>query len=716
MRDLKWAIPVVTRKALRWLGLPVLFLLSQWSAGWTQPEQGYATSTYQRDTSRIHQLCALGKQYQYSRPDQAEKYLDSAYQEARQLGYKKGEAQAGLQLGVIAIIQSDVEAGRQFTLQALRLFQVLNDTFSIGDCHKNLGIANYYQGNYAEAKACYDKAIALFRQAGAVLSMAKCYTNMGNIYQQWGEYQEALGYYLKSAQLVEQLGLEEGLGQSYGNIAMAYRSVGDLEAASAYHQKALLLFEKSEDQYNLSVTLNNIGLIYEEKQAYTEALSYFQQAFDKAQSLGGWHIAVHSLNNIGYAYFKQGDYSRALPYYERALAIGKELKDPEVIANVLENIATIHIKNKSYTQALTLLQEALTQAAQARQKNDLKSLHDTFSQVYTEMGHYQQALQHYQIARAYQDSLFNEEKSRQIAQMRTRYEVEKKEHQITAQQQEINLMAQTKQVEKQLRLVLIITLGLLFLLLMFMYSRYRLKRQSVRMLHLKNEEIQAKNLRISQMNQELEKRMLRAQMDPHFIFNSLNSIQHFITTNDKTSALKYLSKFSRLVRQVLENSVNTQVPLADEIKLLEHYMALEELRYNHSFGYVIQVDESVDVYDTEIPFLLIQPYVENALVHGLRHKAEAGQLRIEIKQEDHSLLCRVEDNGVGRIKARQYRGQSAFPSRGMSVTQQRLDTLNHDKTEKTQVHTYDLVDEQGNACGTRVDIVIPQTETPCLQP
>ncbi len=218
------------------------------------------------------------------------------------------------------------------------------------------------------------------------------------------------------------------------------------------------------------------------------------------------------------------------------------------------------------------------------------------------------------------------------------------------------------------------------------------------------------------MNRALEQRMLRAQMDPHFIFNSLNAIQHFITVSDKTSALRYLSKFSKLVRRVLENSVSTQVPLADEISLLQHYIELERLRYSHPFDYEIRVDKSVDVHDTEIPFLLIQPYVENALVHGLRHKTAGGQLQIEVKRVGYNLLCVVEDNGVGRAEARQRRQQSAFPSRGMSVTQQRLETLNYGKTEKTSVRVLDREDERGKPGGTRVEILVPQTEESCLVP
>ncbi|MEM8968588.1 MAG: histidine kinase, partial [Bacteroidota bacterium] len=232
----------------------------------------------------------------------------------------------------------------------------------------------------------------------------------------------------------------------------------------------------------------------------------------------------------------------------------------------------------------------------------------------------------------------------------------------------------------------------------------------------KNQEIQSKNEQINQMNQELEKRMLRAKMDPHFIFNSLNSIQHLITINDNTSSLKYLSKFSRLVRRVLENSVNTQVPLADEITLLQHYIELEQLRYNHSFEYTINVDDSVNVHDTEIPFLLIQPYVENALAHGLRHKPSDGKLTIELKEVESHLLCVIEDNGIGREEARRHRQKSAYPSRGMSVTQQRLETLNVGKTQKTSVRILDLTDEQNHPRGTRVEISVPLTEEPCLEP
>jgi LytS/YehU family sensor histidine kinase len=211
------------------------------------------------------------------------------------------------------------------------------------------------------------------------------------------------------------------------------------------------------------------------------------------------------------------------------------------------------------------------------------------------------------------------------------------------------------------------------------------------------------------INKELEKRMVRAQLDPHFIFNALNAIQHLITINDKTAALKYLSKFSKLVRQTLENSVSHKVPVADEVRLLRYYLELESLRFDHQFAFAIEVDEGLDIYNVEIPFLLLQPYVENAIVHGLRHKKGSGILKIQLQGEKDYLHCIVEDNGVGRKEAAKIMVNSgkSHTSRGMSVTDQRLATLNTDQERKTQLKITDLYDNQQKAAGTKVEVFIP---------
>jgi LytS/YehU family sensor histidine kinase len=190
----------------------------------------------------------------------------------------------------------------------------------------------------------------------------------------------------------------------------------------------------------------------------------------------------------------------------------------------------------------------------------------------------------------------------------------------------------------------------------------------------------------------------------------LNSIQHFITLNDKNSALHYLTNFSRLIRQMLENSVNTIVSVADEIRLLEIYIELEVLRLEKKFQYDIEVDPTLDIHNTEIPFMLIQPYVENAIQHGLRHQSGEGRLRIHLTQESGSVICTVEDNGVGRQEAGKTGAliKRQHVSHGMSLTEQRLDLLNQMQPCKAGVTVMDLYHSDRRPSGTRVTIIIPK--------
>jgi LytS/YehU family sensor histidine kinase len=205
--------------------------------------------------------------------------------------------------------------------------------------------------------------------------------------------------------------------------------------------------------------------------------------------------------------------------------------------------------------------------------------------------------------------------------------------------------------------------------------------------------------------------MLRAQMNPHFIFNSINSIQHFITTNDKVSALKFLTKFSTLLRQVLETSTTVNVLLAEEIRLLELYIQLEALRFDGAFSYTISIDENLAVDEYEVPILLVQPFVENAILHGLLTKPGNKHLSIRFMESGQRIRCVVEDNGIGREAAAQEKIRRGLTqtSRGLSVTEQRLALLEKNLDYKTLVQFEDLKDESGNPAGTRVTIHIPKT-------
>lgn len=669
-----------------------------------------------QDTARVNCLNQLGEAYRYQDIQRANYFLDSALHLAEQLNYPEGEGLAHLNKGVNAIILGNTEDGIYHTNKALILFDKLNNLASVADANKNLGTLAYYQGDYPKAKNYYQDALTLFLRLDNTRGQAKCYANIGLVWIMLGEYHQALVQFMKALHCNEQLNNSEGIASNYVYLAQVYQHIQEPTKALNYQKKALTIFKATHNTVRQSLLLSDIGTTYHHQKNWQQALAYYEQALALQENLENERDMGITLGNMGAVYQELHQLSQAQDLYQRSLTIARKVSNKGKIPLLLLNLAEIALQQHNYDTVTSYLSQAIPLAQELGQKSDLQRAHNLLYQVHEARRDYQTALEHYRVARAYQDSLFNEEKSEQIAELQTKYEVEKKEQQIASQEQKITLLAENERIANRLRLVLLVALGLLVVLILFVYSRYRLKQRSAQLLSEKNREIQSKNEQINQMNQELEKRMLRAQMDPHFIFNSLNSIQHLITINDKTSSLMYLSKFSKLVRRVLENSVNTQVPLADEITLLKHYIELEQLRYNHSFEYIIDVDPSVDVYDTEIPFLLIQPYVENALAHGLRHKSKDGQLTIELKQIESHLLCAVEDNGIGRAEAQRHKQQSAYPSRGMSVTQQRLETLNVRKTQKTSVHILDLTDEQNQARGTRVEISVPLTEEPCLEP
>jgi LytS/YehU family sensor histidine kinase len=206
---------------------------------------------------------------------------------------------------------------------------------------------------------------------------------------------------------------------------------------------------------------------------------------------------------------------------------------------------------------------------------------------------------------------------------------------------------------------------------------------------------------------------LRAQINPHFIFNCLNSIDYYIIKNESQKASEYLNQFSRLIRLILQNSSANFVPLKDELEALQLYMQMESMRFNHRFDYEVKIEKNLDTENLEIPPMLLQPYVENAIWHGLMPKTEKGAIQVAITRENGYLHCAIEDNGIGREKAELFKASNHSTkkrSMGMAITQNRIELLNQQLGANTTVNIIDLKDEYNKAIGTRVELNIPINE------
>ncbi len=247
--------------------------------------------------------------------------------------------------------------------------------------------------------------------------------------------------------------------------------------------------------------------------------------------------------------------------------------------------------------------------------------------------------------------------------------------------------------------------GILVLLGAIVYWWYRYRIDQVK----KKEKLK------SQYEKKLanvEMSALLAQMNPHFLFNSLNSIDSYIIRNESKKASEYLNNFARLMRLILQNSRSNYISLKDELEALELYVQMEGLRFGNRFEYEITVTDDIDTASTLIPPMLIQPYVENAIWHGLMHKNKEmpGKVLIRLSKQGDNILCEIEDNGIGRARAQELRAQKSSShkrSMGMQITKDRIEMINKLYNTNTSVQVIDLDDEDGNAMGTKVELIIP---------
>jgi sensor histidine kinase YesM len=241
----------------------------------------------------------------------------------------------------------------------------------------------------------------------------------------------------------------------------------------------------------------------------------------------------------------------------------------------------------------------------------------------------------------------------------------------------------------------------LFASILFAFFRYRIAQ--IR----KVETFKRKEAEYKQLAAETETAVLRLQMNPHFIFNSMNSINNYILQKDIDTASDYLGRFSSLMRMILDFAARPFVSISDEIKLLDLYLLTEAMRFEKKFSHTFDLAEDFDPDEFVIPTMILQPFVENAVWHGLSKKKEKGHIRISFRQEDNSLICSVEDNGIGREGAKKNQKHKTHESRALSITERRLALLESKNGVTASYEIIDLYDNSHHPLGTKVIFRLP---------
>jgi two-component system, LytTR family, sensor kinase len=566
--------------------------------------------------------------------------------------------------------------------------------------HLNTAIIENQLYNFAEAEVHFLRAIDLLEERGTVKQQAEVYIDYAGVcmnlerMDQAAQLLEKASRQLKSfpdQRLFARIICREGfMNLHYSNYSKAIELL--LEADKSINSLSGRL--ELKDYYFLTLIHSGLGKVYERNDDHEKSVRAYRKVVDMCETMNirtrlSWHYL-----NVGNGYMSLNEQEEAECFFRKAIEITDD-SSQQARASAYANLGYCYFEKRQYKEALELFDRAehLYKEKSEQDYYNFSIIEAWRGRLYNELDDQEEALQHFEqaldYARLNEDYKHLSSICKDIAtlyaereEFRSAYEYQVLHDQFT--ERYIEQINKRKQLELEVK-----------------YEAAK-KKQEAELLRLQATSLQLK--------------ALRAQMNPHFMYNALNSIQHYITSHEVDSAAKYLAKFAKLMRQSLENSDQEIISLEKEIEFLEDYLFInEKLRFEDRLSYEITVDDEIEEDILGVPAMIIQPYVENAIEHGLRTKKD-GLVKVEFSLFDEdTILCVVEDNGIGREKAGQLRLQDAqyqnHRSKGTSITQQRLEILYNSKDKDVLVRTIDLKDEKtGEALGTRVEIKIPIVE------
>jgi tetratricopeptide (TPR) repeat protein len=505
-----------------------------------------------------------------------------------------------------------------------------------------------------------------------------------------GQFQQSIDVLGKNIEFAREHKLMMMIPGMYGRMATVYEWANDSLQAEKALETMLASATEENDLVSAESATSRLGRIrLTNRRNFGEADYYYKRSLDLAKKMADSTRISYALTNIAWNFYLDKKLDSSLFYYKLSLEYSLPARNFSIADNSYGNMGTIFRDLKQHENAREAWQKGIYYALMVKDWYTVSWIYQDMSLMYAQTGDFRKAYDYQVLYKAYNDTLESQKFNEGLAQARARFEADTKEK---------GLQLLSLKLKNQQLLIYgfasLIVLTLVIGLLLLRQSRANARRKITEMNH--------KILELTQAN-------LRQQMNPHFIFNTLNSIQYYMYKHDKLATNNYLTKFSNLMRKILENSRNTAVPIRDELDALQLYLELESIRFRDKFDYRIILDEEVDPLMYKIPTMMIQPYVENAICHGLMLKPEKGLVTITIRMDTDHLLCLIEDNGIGRQASLDINRNKKInhQSLGTHITESRLDLVNSLYGSGLQTTYTDLKDVEGKACGTCVEIHIP---------
>lgn len=639
----------------------------------------------------------------------AESYAEEALERSRRIGYAHGIAIAlGCQAAIAGHGNDEFLRSEKLARESLEWFARTDNKYGITLAYYTLGFSLFAQSHFDEAVGYFTKAREVARATGNRSEEVYMLSVTAEAYRERGDYGRAFDTLRECISLAEAIHDTNMVKVQYTLLAGMFVQIEDYDAAEKYFRLAVGN-GKPENMDPWDVTVYAELKTHQHK--YDSALYYYSK-FDSAR-LPPALLRTYLVSKGEYYLFRT-DYATALPYLLKSIVYQQKMNDGNQLMRCEVDLARTYCGLHQYAEAFKYARADLALAEHSDARQNIRDGCQLLYTLYDRENRVDSAYFFYRRYIVTKDSVLNDQLKGRFASF--------------GFEQQIRLLNEGKQLEDvclreemMAKNLLILGISVLLLLTGIYVWIVRLKRRNAEHrrktaedeLEIQRLEGERARAALQQRARELEIQALRSQMNPHFIFNCLNAINRFILGHETEAASDYLTKFSRLMRMIMNHSRHSYISLAEETEILRLYLDMERLRFKDAFDYRIIISGEIDVDDITIPPLLIQPFVENAVWHGLMHKEDRGTLTIAMTATEDLLTCVVRDDGIGRRGAAVLKSKSVekHKSMGMQITAERMALYTGADASKPFFEIEDLYDQYGEPAGTQVTLTVKIVHT-----
>ena len=624
----------------------------------------------------------------YNRGDSAYFYNTLALDLYEKLDDHWGKGMACYGLAYVFSFKGNLKEAERYANLSLESFRETGDGRGMSNAYNVLTYFAQKQKDFSKAQSYIQNAIEIAGSMKDTSSLADFINSRGNIYQNMSLFSQAIDSYFEALRLWDIKGDSNGLAIVYGNIGLMYYYQKEWDNALKYCLMKLRVSAARGDLWEVSKTYGTIAQIYNSKANYDSAMIYLRKNLQLNKEMNLPSGVASSCFNIASTLIVRAQTDSAYWYINKAVNIAREINDPELV-EYYKTLGNVLRMKRQFTPALHYLTEAYNKGKENHRPSVVVDAAYLLSDIYRSLNRFDLAFRYLKEYQQLSDSISNDAFLKQVTRMEIQYDFDKKQKAAELAQMEERIQNENRLNKQKLYvrgLLIFIVLGVL---ITFLYIRHN-------------------RLRALYTRIDLEQRLLRAQMNPHFIFNSLCAVQDFILAGKPQKANTFLTKIARLMRNILENSREEFIALEKEIETVKLYLDLQQLRFETGFDYDISLDDAINPENFSIPPMLTQPCVENSIEHGLLPLKEKGFLKIVYSLSNGLIRLEVTDNGIGRKEAAARAAEhSDKKSVSTKVTTERLE--NFRKTLRQKSISYEIMDlyEEERVAGTKVVMMLP---------